>query len=384
MNIKPFHDLIDFPGANPRLREIAAIFAKETREAWPNIASTYPLPEAIWKRAGESGVTGIGIDEAFGGLGGTYEDIAASAAEISFFARSPGLALSFFIHQLVARFAIATLASEDQKNAFLPNLATGKITASLAVSEPDTGGNPKLMKTRAERKSSGWVLAGEKTFVTNAPIAGLFVTLAVTGEKNGRKEFSAFLVPAKSPGVQVRDIGSLPFLNPAPHGAISFKEVEFPENALLGKEGAALEFLSRSFVKLEDVLMAGSLVGGFSALLMCLCRDLVRTGRNTPEKTRLAGKLEARITALASLAAHGAERTALNDFAVKSEGFNRAIRDLCLLILALFNELAKDVPMQKDTETLFNDLEKSGTIGGQRAKAREEKAGKEILSVFTE
>lgn len=382
MNTKKFHEILDFPGARPELRELAASFAKDVHRDWPNIANTYPLASSLWKRAGEMGITGIGIDKAFGGQGGSYEDISACAGEISFWSRSPGLGLSFFIHQLVARFSIGTLASPEQKEEFLPKLASGAITASHAISEPETGGSPKQMKTKAERDGKGWVLNGEKTFVTNGPIAGLFVTLAVTGESHGRKEFSAFLVPAKSEGIQVRDLGPLPFLNPAPHGAIRFNEVRVPAQALLGKEGEALEFLSRAFVALEDVLMAGSLVGGFSALFMCLCRDLVQDGQNTPEKERLAGRLQARLISLASLAGYGAARTAFPDFQKKSEGLNRAIRDLCILNLTLFRELANYLPLGRDTETLLNDLEQSGKIGGQRAVMREEKAGREILAGF--
>lgn len=380
MNIKRFHEILDFPGALPQLRELAANFARDVHRDWPNIANTYPLAASVWKHAGEAGITGIGLGETFGGQGGSYVDISACAGEISFWSQSPGLGLSFFIHQLVAHFSIGVLGSSVQKEELLPGLAAGTLTAAHAVSEPETGGNPKQMKTKAERDGSNWILSGEKTFVTNGPIAGVFVTLAVTGEKNGRREFSAFLVPADSDGVHVRDLGPLPFLNPAPHGAIRFNEVRLPAGSLLGKEGEALEFLSRVFVRLEDVLMAGSLVGGFAALFMCLCRDILQDDQNTVEKQKLAGRLQARLIALASLAGYGADRTVFPDFPQKSEGLNRAIRDLCLLNLALSRELARNVPLERDTETLFNDLEKSGKIGGQRAIVREEKAGRELLT----
>lgn len=381
MDAKPFYDLLDFPAASPRLRECAADFAREAHTGWPDIADTYPLPVPLWQRAGETGVTGIGIDAVFGGQGGGYEDICACAADISFWSQSPGLGLCLFIHQLTARFSIGALASREQKKEYLPQLATGSLTAAHAISEQETGGSPKHMKTRAERNSGGWVLDGDKTFITNGPIAGLFITLAVTGERDGKREFSAFLVPASAKGVQVRDVGPLSFLRPAPHGAVRFDKVQLSHSSLLGEEGKALEFLSRGFAALEDVLMPGILAGGFAALLMRLCNEAAQAGQSTPEKHKLAGRLQAGVTAFTSLVAHGAGRTESSGFLQKSQNLGRAAREMALFNLSLFRELARGLPLAQSTEILFTDLEKSLTIRAKLADARTEKTGKALLSI---
>lgn len=381
MDAKPFYGLLDFPAASPRLRGLAADFAREAHAGWPGIADIYPLPVALWERAGKAGVTGVGIDAAFGGQGGGYEDICACAADISFWSQSPGLGLCLFIHQLTARFSIGALASPGQKEEYLPQLAAGSLTAAHAISEQETGGNPKHMKTGAERSGGGWVLNGDKTFVTNGPIAGLFITLAATGEKEEKREFSAFLVPASAKGVQVRDVGPLSFLRPAPHGAVRFDGVQLPEHSLLGEEGKALEFLSRGFAALEDVLMPGILAGGFAALLMRLCKEAAQAGQNTPEKQKLAGRLQAGLTGFAALASHGSGRTGSSGFLQKSQNLGRAAREVALFNLSLFRELARGIPLAHDTEVLFTDLEKSLTIRGKLADTRAEKAGKALLSV---
>jgi acyl-CoA dehydrogenase len=391
MDMEKFRGLLDFPGASPRLRTLAADFAREARANWPDIAGAYPLPPSLLRRAGETGVTGIGIAAAHGGQGGGYEDICAGAAEISFWAQSPGLALFLFMHQLIARFSVGVCASSGQQEEYLPRLASGAMIAAQAVSEAETGASPRHMKTRAEKIGGGWVLSGEKTFVTNGPVAGLFITLAVTGERDGKREFSAFLVPASAAGLQVQDIGPLSFLRPASHGAVRFNAVKLADQSLLGEEGKALEFLARPFAALEDALMAGFLVGGLAALFMDLGRDIEQSGLNTPDRYKLAGRLQAGLTAFANLADYGArggarggarekDRPEASGFLQKSHGFSRATRELALFNLSLCRELAQDVPLGHDTMSLFTDVQKSLSIRGKGADMREEKIGKEFLS----
>ena len=380
MNPENFHVLLDLPGASPRLRQLAADFAREVHSTWPDIAERYPLPESLLQRAGATGVAGIGIDAVYGGQGGGCVDICACAAEIAFWSRSPGLAMSLFVHQLTACCSLGSFASPEQKEEYLPRIAAGLMTVAQAASEPETGGSPKHMKTRAEKNGGGWVLRGDKTHVTNGPLAGLFITLAVTGEKDGKKAFSAFLVPAAAKGLQVREIGPLSFLRPAPHGAVRFNAVQLSDRDLLGEEGTALDGLSRRFVALEDVLMAGFLAGGLAALLMCLCRDIARAEHPAPEKQRLVGRLQAGVSAFANLASAGAGRTDTPDFVRRSQLLGRAVRELALFTLSLLREAAQNVPLARETETLFTDLEKSLTIRGKLAALREESAGKALLS----
>jgi acyl-CoA dehydrogenase len=375
MNAHKFHGLLDFPGASPRLRNLAGAFAREAHSTWPDLADVYPLPAALRQRAAETGLTGIGIAEAYGGQGGGYADICACAAEAGFWSQAPGLGFFLLIHQLIAKFSLGSLASAEQKAEYLPQLAAGGMIAAQAISEADGGGSPKRMKTRAEKNGGGWVLTGDKSFVTNGPLAGLFITLAVTGERDGKRAFSAFLVPASAEGVQVLDIGPLSFLRPAPHGAVRFDGVRLSERNLLGEEGQALDFLARRFAALEDLLMAGLLAGGFAALFRCLCRDAAQAGQNRPEKQKAAGRLQAGLTALAGFAAHGAAKAP--DFLQKSQGITA--RELVLCNLSLLRKLAHGLPPARDSARLFTDLEKSLGIRGKLADRREEQAGKEFL-----
>lgn len=380
MNAEPFYTLLDFPGASHRLRELAADFARDAHSTWPDLADIYPLPKPLLQRAAATGVTGIGIDSAYGGQGGGHEDICACAAEDSFWSQSVGLGLSLFMHQLIAHFSIGTLATPEQKQEYLPKLASGGMLAAQAVSEAKSGGNPGHMKTKSERDGNRWLLSGDKTFVTNGPAAGLFITLAVTGQKDERKEFSTFLVPADYEGVAVKDIGPLPFLRPAPHGSVRFNEVQLSDHNLLGEQGKALDFFARPFAALEDVLVSGLLAGSFAALFMCLCRDIAQAEQSTSEKQKLAGRLQSGLASFANFAGYGASMANTPGFTQKSRELSRTIRGLSLFNLSLLHQLAQNVPLEHDSKALFTDAEKLLAIRGRHADIREEKAGKELLS----
>lgn len=376
MNLNPFHDLLDFTGTRPELRTLAADFATKISKEFPDLASTHPLPAGIWEKAGRDGILGIGLPEASGGQGGGYGDISAAAAEIAFASACPGLALSILIHHLIAVFAIQGLGNETQKTTFLPRLASGKLTASLAISEPGAGAHPKGLTTQAQKEDGGWRLSGTKTFITNAPLAGLFLVMAITDNKEEKKAFSAFLVPADSQGLQVRDLGPLPFFRPAPHGEVHLDAVFVEDTALLGKEGKALEFLAKPFRGIEDALMAGAVAGGLAALLFRCCRDL-GDNDSAPIKNGV-GLAQARITALSSLALRAANSQPPSSLAA---GLNLAVRDLAAIFLKDLRHITEGISLEKDTEILFRDMEKSGSIAGNVARIRQEQAGQRLLQI---
>ncbi|MDY0162903.1 acyl-CoA dehydrogenase family protein [Desulfobotulus sp.] len=375
MSPNPFHSLLDFPHTRQDLRILAGNFASHILNDFPDIANSHPMPGEVWTRAGKSGILGIGIPEASGGLGGGYGDIAAVSAEIAFASACPGLALSVLLHHLTAVFAIKGLGTTEQKAALLPRLAAGSLTASLAISEPGIGAHPKGLATRAEKTAEGWRISGKKTFITNAPLAGLFIVMAVTGEEKGKKAFSAFLVPGESAGLEVRDLGPLPFFRPAPHGEVDLHGVDVAHAALLGPEGKAFDMLAKPFRGVEDALMAGAVAGGLAALLLRCCRDL--KGLDPLPLKQAMGLSQARIAALSSLACRAAQ-SAPPSFVAGN--LNLAIRHLAADILKDLRAVMAGASLAEDTEILFKDMEKSGVIAANVARIRQEQAGAALLS----
>jgi acyl-CoA dehydrogenase len=168
------------------------------------------------------------------------------------------------VHLIVGKVLIAGAASGRQKEEILPGMAAGKWTASFALSEPGAGSSPKRIRTTAVKKGRSYVLDGEKVWLTNGPLADLFIVFAVTGERGGRKDFTAFIVPRETPGLTVCEMPALRTLRPSPHCEIRLEGCELPETAILGRRGRAWEDLSKPFRMAEDVLLSGAILGGLT------------------------------------------------------------------------------------------------------------------------
>ena len=156
-----------------------------------------------------------------------------------------GLAGAWMARQLCARLHILGHGSAAQKSAYLPNLAAGLSTPCFAVSEPGAGAHPKHLKTEAVCDGDSYVINGEKAYLTNGPIADLILLLAITGVADGRKQYSIFLVPRETPGIEETEGIKIDFLKPSCHCGMKFNDVRVPAEALLGKATRSRPFLCR-------------------------------------------------------------------------------------------------------------------------------------------
>jgi alkylation response protein AidB-like acyl-CoA dehydrogenase len=231
-------------------------------------------PGEIWKKMARRGLLGLGIPASYGGAGARFTDILPAAEAFVRKGGRPGLALSWMVHLIVGKVLISDAGNRGQKKEILPAMATGRVTASIALSEPGSGSDPKRIRTRAVKKANRYVLDGEKAWLTNGPLADLFIVFAVTGEREGRKQLTAFLVPRNTPGLTVREMPPLGYLQPSPHGAIRMAGCTVAETAILGCSGRAWEDLSKPFRVVEDTLLAGVILGGLDRQLMEIAQGL--------------------------------------------------------------------------------------------------------------
>ena len=169
--------------------------------------------------------------------------------------------------RVVERFFIEGFGNDEQRAAWL-----GKV-AAVAISEPRVGAHPKLLATRAEETDEGWRLSGEKAWVTNGPIADLFVVLAVMAIENGRKRYGAFLVPRETPGLTLREVPEYQALPPSRHCGLVLDGCAVPRAALLGPAGDAYETMALPFRDVEDAVGTFGLLGAFRFLLRHLGGD---------------------------------------------------------------------------------------------------------------
>ena len=150
-------------------------------------------------------------------------------------AAADGLADFSFAMQGLGSGPISLFGTAEQRHSVLPDVAAGRKIAAFALSEPASGSDVASIATSARRDGNGWVLEGEKTWISNAGVADFYTLFARTGEGPGAKGLSAFLVPADAPGLSVAE--RLPVIAPHPLGRLKLDAMRLPGDALIGQPG---------------------------------------------------------------------------------------------------------------------------------------------------
>ena len=153
-------------------------------------------------------------------------------------ARHDGLADFVFAMQGLGMGAVSLFGSPAQRE-WLRRTRAGEAIAAFALSEPRSGSDVAQMETTARHDGDGFVIDGEKTWISNGGIADVYVLFARTGEAEGARGISAFLVPADTPGIEV--VERLETIAPHPLGRIRFDGVRLPADALIGEAGAGFK-----------------------------------------------------------------------------------------------------------------------------------------------
>ena len=213
---------------------------------------------------------------------------------------------SWMGRQLISRLHILGHGTPEQRQAYLPALVAGRSTPCLAISEPGAGAHPKHLTTEARRDGDAFVLNGEKAYLTNGPMADIFLVLAITGRTGDRKAFSVLIVPREAEGLQLTEGVKIDYLRPSPHCGISLQDVRVPAANLLGPEGDAFDAISLPMRRTEDAVFAASKAGAIRNILAAVCRDAPKLAGDE-DGLAVLGKLTAASRGLSALAFQGAE-----------------------------------------------------------------------------
>ncbi len=364
------------------IRELSARCAAEHIAPRAGLHESVIFPSDLREALAREGLYGIGIPAAYQGLGGGWLHLAAAGLELARVGRSLGVALSWLMHCLLSRFVFLGFCTDGQKLSYLPLLASGAKTPCLAVSEPGVGGHPKRLTTTAQRHGDSWRITGEKTFLSNGPIADLFVVIAVTGTNQGRKEYTAFIVPGDSPGLRKTGPMDLGFLRPCPHGGIVLEDCEVPSENVLGRQGHAYDDIALAFRRIEDVMMMAPFVGGARALISLAAGLLAPAGGElSKERAYLLGGAVAAADSLEVLAL---EAASLLDEYRKDHPAVASIPLFMRSTAALVQEQVQGLVRSAGIETgqpydsLARDLESSLRIAANVAAIRQEKLGRSL------
>ena len=165
--------------------------------------------------------------------GESRPDVRSLAICREILARHHGLADFAFAMQGLGSGAISLFGTIEQKREWLPRVASGDAIAAFAMTEPECGSDAANIATSAMREGNEWVLVGEKTYISNGGIADFYVTFARTGEGEGSRGLSAFIVPADAVQVEER----IEVIAPHPLARLKYDNVRIPADAIVGEPG---------------------------------------------------------------------------------------------------------------------------------------------------
>ena len=212
------------------LRDGARAYAQEKLQ--PRVTAAYRdaliVPE-IFLEMGEMGLLGSTIPEEYGGISAGYVSYGLIAREVE--RVDSGYRSMMSVQSSLVMYPIYAYGSEEQRQKYLPDLASGKKIGCFGLTEPDAGSDPGGMKTRAEKIDGGYRLTGSKMWISNAPIADVFVVWAKSEEHGGR--IRGFILEKGMEGLSAPKIGGKLSLRASVTGEIVMDGVEVSEDALL-------------------------------------------------------------------------------------------------------------------------------------------------------
>ena len=217
------------------LRDAAREFAQTRLQ--PRVVDAYreeTTDPAIFAEMGEAGLLGITIPEEFGGLGAGYVTYGLVAREVE--RVDSGYRSMMSVQSSLVMYPIHAYGSPEQQRKYLPGLAAGTLIGCFGLTEPEAGSDPSGMKTVAKKTADGYVINGAKMWISNAPIADVFVVWAKSDAHGGK--IRGFVLDKGMPGLTAPKIGGKLSLRASVTGEIVMKEVAVGEDALLpGVEG---------------------------------------------------------------------------------------------------------------------------------------------------
>ncbi|MGD2002028.1 MAG: acyl-CoA dehydrogenase [Paracoccaceae bacterium] len=211
-------------------RDSARAFAQEKLQ--PRVINAYREEEVapeIFRQMGDMGLLGITVPEEYGGLGAGYVTYGLVAREIE--RVDSGYRSMMSVQSSLVMYPIYAYGSEEQRQKYLPGLASGLLIGCFGLTEPDAGSDPAGMKTRAEKTANGYRITGSKMWISNSPLADVFVIWAKSDAHDGK--IRGFILEKGMKGLSAPKIGGKLSLRASVTGEVVMDGVEVGDDALL-------------------------------------------------------------------------------------------------------------------------------------------------------
>ncbi len=256
------------PETTEMIRETVYQFAKaEIEPIAAEVDATNKFPRHLWEKMGALGLHGITVSEEDGGLGLGYLEHTIAIEEISRASASVGL--SYGAHSNLCINQLRRWGNAEQKAKYLPKLISGEHVGSLAMSEPSAGSDVVSMKLKAETAQGGYLLNGNKMWITNAPEANTLFVYAKTDPTGGSKGITAFIITPDMEGFSTAQKLDKLGMRGSDTCELVFEDCFVSDENVVGEIGQGAEILM-SGLDYERVVLSGLSVG-----IMQACLDTV-------------------------------------------------------------------------------------------------------------
>lgn len=247
----------------------------------------------LWQRCADFGIHGMPMPLQFGGQEADILTTMIGMEALGYACRDQGLLFSIHAHMWAVELPILAYGTDEQKESYLPGLCDGTLVGAHGMSEPNSGSDAFKLTTRAERSGDGYVLNGTKTFVTNAPIADVFVLFATLNPDQGMWGVTAFLVDRDAKGLTVgRPIEKMG-LTTSPMAEVILEDCEVPAAGLLGREGQGVPVFNHSMGWERSCILASAVGGMHWQLEKCIAyaRERRQFGKRIGDFQLVASKI---------------------------------------------------------------------------------------------
>ena len=215
----------------------------------------------LWDKAAAQGLMGLPYPEEYGGGGASVVTTSVAGEALGYGGFDSGFCLSWGAHVVIGGIPIWQLGTEEQKNKYLPKIASGEWISGLGLTEPEAGSDAAGIKTTAVKKDGSYVLNGTKTFITNGPVGDVFVVLASTDKEKRSAGITGFIVetgfPGFSVGKEIEKMGN----RSSPTSELIFEDCEVPAENMLGEENKGFMQVAMATLEWERSVMLAAAVG---------------------------------------------------------------------------------------------------------------------------
>jgi alkylation response protein AidB-like acyl-CoA dehydrogenase len=214
---------------------------------------------SAWKKCAAFGLQGLPVAEPYGGGGADNLTIVAALEALGYSCFGNGLIFALNAQMWACQYPIERFGTSDQKERYLPRLCDGSLIAAHAMSEPGSGSDAFGLVTTATPTSGGYLINGSKTFVTNAPVADLFVVFARAPSTDGFSGLSCFLIERNTPGLTVGPPMRKMGLKTSQLGELFFDDSYVESSTLLGRFGAGMAVFTAAMERERSMILASTL-----------------------------------------------------------------------------------------------------------------------------